>query len=715
MVTEPSGSVQFSGRYTYSSKLSTNQLTASRLDPDSALRAFQDRGAPDAIPSASGLSWFTLHVDIDGANPLNVVSGVFGKGEPVDAPAQIHFIGRVRANEPTATGLSLVVEDVDVAWPGSNARISRLTLSVHHSASRGTWAEVIFHDTLQELSFGPFDAIQESLWFREVEMDVAVETGAATVEPYDTHTHPDRPAKLPRERMTIESAFAKAGIRMIRSPKSGYIVDTSEAREDGRWSTLELHDSMQLHWDAFADNPQWKLWLFVACLSEHEHMGGTMFDCVGRKGVAIFTRCPYFYSTEGGYIVMNPPVEAAVKRELFFNTIHEMGHAFNLAHPSERTEGKPWKTPVWMRGRSSKHVVTWMNYPDLPTRYIAGANATWFYKRFTFQFDKHELLFLRHAPDHFVAMGGKPSYQNRGRVALGSIDCPLRLSLRTGKNTYELAEPIVVEIQLSNVSDQSVLVHRNLDPSDGMVELSVIDPDGLENCHVPMIRNRSHLDTLMLEPGSALPSVSVRMTVGAQGSSFKRPGAYRVEARYTDLDGGTTAAAIQFDVRPPADPDVAPVVNELFNDRVGQVLCVGGTRVMQDVNDKLDWVLDRLGMRHPISMHLTAVRYTPMMQSTKLIVPGESRVQTLDPEPDAVVEHLAEVVIEQSHMAAQTMGHIYFQEVVDAFTRAAMKTGAQRLALQAQERLVGLFKSRDTPPSIAAAAESRMVQLRHAQ
>jgi hypothetical protein len=61
------------------------------------------------------------------------------------------------------------------------------------------------------------------------------------------------------------------------------------------------------------------------------------------------------------------------------------------------------------------------------------------------------------------------------------------------------------------------------------------------------------------------------------------------------------------------------------------------------------------------------------------------------------------------------MGPIHFQDVVDTFTRSAMETGAQHLALQAQERLLGLFKSRAILPSTIAAVEARITALRHAQ
>jgi hypothetical protein len=704
--------VRFSGRYVWRSD-GADRLAA--VGPGADANA-SGHAAPARVVSSRGyLPSFTLNVDIDGPDPLNVVSGTFGMDERLTDLDHLYcFVGRVRRNEPSRTGRVLVVEDFAVPWPGSTARINRLELSLDHSVSTGTRAEVIFRDTLQNLVYGPFSAIQESPWFRQVEMDVAVEVGAAEVEPYNTHTHPDRPANLPEEILTIASAFAKAGIHIIRSPENDQIIDKSEAGEDGRWSMMELHDSMQLHWDAFASRPKWRLWLFLACLSEHERMGATMFDGLGRQGVAIFTRCQYFHSINGGYIVMNPPLEAAVKRELFFNTIHEMGHAFNLSHPSERT-GRPWKGPPWMRCRSSKRAVTWMNYPDFPTRHISGANATWFYKRFAFQFDKHDLLFVRHAPDPCVAMGREAWFHNRDRERLGAVDRRLHFSLRSGKPIYELGEPILVELQLSNVGDRPVVVHRSLDPSEGLVDISVTDPDGTRRSHVPIVRRCVRLEQQALEPGGTLPFASVNLTVGASGFPFKKPGTYRIGAIYTNLDGGIQTATMALRVRPPPDADVTSIVNELFDARVGWVLHVGGSRAMEDVNDKIDWVRDRLGMRNPISLHLATVRFMPLARSANLIVPGTLRRQTLGSKPDLVVEHLGRIVMEQPCAAAKAMGHVRFRQVVDTFARSAIEAGADCLALEAQKRLLGLLNAGDRPPLAVAAGEAQAAMLRRAQ
>jgi hypothetical protein len=108
---------------------------------------------------------------------------------------------------------------------------------------------------------------------------------------------------------------------------------------------------------------------------------------------------PYFHSVDGEYIRANPPVEAAVRRELFFNLIHESRHAFNMAHSLQKQMGRTWTPPNWMPLESNKQELSLMNYPDAATPGGGGgANASWFYQRFGFRFDDGELLFMRQAP-----------------------------------------------------------------------------------------------------------------------------------------------------------------------------------------------------------------------------------------------------------------------------------------------------------------------------
>jgi Peptidase family M28 len=672
---------------------------------------------------------FTLNVDVDGIDALNVVSGTVASGPSSTDTASPHFIGRVTSNAPSMTGRVLTVQDFSFRWPESSNTIDRVTIELSGSALTPVRAQVVFHDTVQARDFGPYVLAQESKYFREVEIDVDREINAVEVEPVSTVVHPDRPADLPAENLTLESAFAKAGIRITRSSGSGTIVDIAEAGTDKRWNLLELHDSMQLHWDAFKNKPQWKMWLFMAELANDPGLGGVMFDGeidepggVDRQGTAIFTKCPHFHTVNGAYIQSNPPPQEAVKRELFFNMIHETGHAFNLAHSFEKEEGMDWRGPAWMPLKTDKQALSWMNYPDNATPGGAGFNATWFYKRFRFRFDTPELLFLRHAPETYVEMGAAGWFHNHGRVARIDLDFRLKLIVRSRKQMYEFGEPVIVELRLSNESNQPITVHGNLDPSDGLVEMTVTNPDGRRFPFLPVDHTRTRMIPYVLETGKDPLYQAVDMTMGSFGFSFKKPGAYRIEASYTNIDGGCAAAVLQIYVRPPANYDVVPIVNELFNAKLGTAMYVEGTRVMGDVNARMDWVREglneELGPQNPISAHLTTILYKPLAKPCKVVEPSlesSDKVRVRDEEPDRFVANVAPVVLDNPERTANTMGHIWFGEVVDTFTEAAIEAGEPAKAKQAQEQLVGMFKERNVIKSVIDRAEDRMKEIERRQ
>ncbi|HEY0100005.1 MAG TPA: M28 family metallopeptidase, partial [Pyrinomonadaceae bacterium] len=601
---------------------------------------------------------FTISVDIDGSDPLNIVSGTVALGPDTPGVASPHFIGRVASNTAAGTGRILTVRDFEFRWPNSNDSINQITVELTRASPANPSAKLTFSDTVLNHHHGPYAVARSSPYFHEVEMDIDREMNAVDVEPYDTHTHPDRPSNLPRESLTLESAFAKAGIRITRSQGSGTVVNTSSAGTDRRWSYSELHDSMQLHWDAFANKPQWKMWLFLAELAESDSLGGVMFDGeinepggVDRQGTAIFTKCPFFHTPGGGYISANPPVDEAVKRELFFNLMHETGHAFNLAHSFQKEQGGVWRPPAWMPIKTDNQSLSWMNYPDQATP-VPGPtpNATWFYRRFRFRFDRSELLFLRHAPETYVEMGAQAWFKNHGRVARINLDPRLELIVRSRQTVthvgravtfFELGEPVILELRLRNVSSQPITAHANLDPSDGLVEVAVTNPRGERWPFLPIDHTRTLMQLLTLEPGGQSVYGQLDLTMGSFGFPFKEPGAYRVEVSYTNVDGSTAAAVMQLYVRPPAQYDAVPIVNELFDARVGRTLYVDGTRVMEDVNDKLGWVGQRLrdvlGERNPISMHLSVVQCKPLATDGKYIDPDTSELRAGGEEPDRVV------------------------------------------------------------------------------
>lgn len=655
---------------------------------------------------------FTLHVDIDGTDPLGVVSGDVVDDVTADGTPE-HFIGRVLESAIDGAARKLTVGEFRFAWPQTGELVDGLDMSITPGAGTPS-ADVTFVVVGGARRHGPYTVHRESTYFRQVEVEVDVEDSAIPVEPYFM-THPVRPAGLPKEPLTLESAFAKTGISIVRSP-SGDTITSSAAGADARWDNQELHDAMESHWSTFANRPQWKMWVFLAGLGESDTLGGIMFDAdiqepggVDRQGTAVFTLCPHFHAEDGEYPQSNPPAREATQRELFFNLIHEMGHAFNLAHSFQKQNGNPWGAPPWMPMEDAPQALSWMNYPDQAAP-GQGAAAVWFYERFRFRFDDGENLYLRHAPSSSVEMGNETWFHNHGRVALGTADPRLEFTVRAPTNTLELGEPVFVELKLKNRSDVPVIVHRSLYPSDGLVEVAITNSRRERLPWLPIAHTRFALETEVLAPGQAIYR-ELNITMGKLGFAFKEPGPYRVEASYRNTDGGTAASVLQLHVRPPADYGDRRAISTLFDARVGRVLQVGGSRLMEDANERIDAVKNRVGPAHPVTYYLDAVRAMPLAKPYKVLRGDADQVDLKEQDPEVVHQRLTPLV-EEPDKAADVVGHIVYRRLVETYTGAALETRNRSQAREAQSTLLELFRSRGVIQPVLEEVEQRVAELR---
>ncbi|HEU0286802.1 MAG TPA: hypothetical protein VFR22_07135, partial [Nocardioidaceae bacterium] len=181
----------------------------------------------------------------------------------------------------------------------------------------------------------------QSATYHPVEFEYDSTADAHAVTAIGTCDHPNRPASMACESLSIEQVFRRAGFRVSRSDADSSVVPLSGAGSNARWSDSEMHDAMQTYWSRFANAPQWAFWTFWAALHEQgTSLGGIMFDDIGpnhRQGTAIFTEA----------FIKNPPAadaapDAWVRRMRFWTAVHEMGHAFNLAHAWQKSLGTPW-------------------------------------------------------------------------------------------------------------------------------------------------------------------------------------------------------------------------------------------------------------------------------------------------------------------------------------------------------------------------------------
>jgi hypothetical protein len=522
-----------------------------------------------------------LRVDVDGARPLNRVSADYFRHDcddwvhtgsmSVDAPkitcspSMIVIAGAIRSSAPTDTHV------VKVAIPRVRARGQPASAWVSFVARNGR---------IQ----GRYACCYECESFRDVVLEEDKESGVECFESYDTGALPS-PAS-PRS-LTFIDAFRDAGIEMVRTREPGVI----EAPPDSAWSDAELHAAMVQRFTAFADVPQWAIWLLHARRHEADRAGrgnlaGLMFDQRGRQRQG----CALFYDGFGGV------AGAERTRIQLLAAVHELAHGFNLLHSFEKSLAKP---PIPSRPTSA----TWMAYPH---RFPGGQDAFW--SQFAFQFDDLECAHLRHAFRDDVIMGGNPftagaAFEEDAREQALRREQPgavLRLSAATA---LPYGMPVTVDYELAGTTRTGRLAPSVLGPRARNLEFEIRGPTGITIGFEPLLRHCRLDDAVLLRAGGPSVRDSAFIHYGRNGFAFDQPGRYEVRGRCSLPDGSRVVSnVVRIDVRRPvtrADKDVAALA---FGEQQGTLMSLVGSDAPQlrDGNDALRTIAERYP-RHPMA------------------------------------------------------------------------------------------------------------------
>ena len=198
--------------------------------------------------------------------------------------------------------------------------------------------------------------------------------------------------------------------------------------------------------------------------------------------------------------------------------------------------------------------------------------------------------------------------------------------------------------------------------------------------------------------------------MGRFGFPFKSPGVYRVEAAFHNLDGSTAVSVMQIVVEPANAEEVA-VASVLFNARLGSAIKFDGTRVMEDVNDRIDWAIKKLPARHPSIATLKTTKAMPYTREQKILSAQTREVKVLPANPELVYETMKPVV-ERGAEVADLLGHIEYRRVVDRFTRSSIELHKVADARIAQEQLLDVFKRRKVVQPVVDAIEDEVNDLK---
>lgn len=463
----------------------------------------------------------------------------------------------------------------------------------------------------------------QSRYRRKIEFEYDRVDDAIAVTAVDTHGHPNRPATLPNEALSIETVFRRAGFDATVGTGSGSIP-INVAGPDALWTDQEMHDAMQIHWSRFANKPQWAMWVLFARLHvSGTNLGGIMFDSIGpnhRQGTAIFSHA--FISTPPAGDA-NP--SAWVARMRFWTAVHEMGHAFNLAHSWQKSLGAPWIALA-----DENEARSFMNYP-----YFVNGGQEKFFSDFAYRFSDSELLFMRHAPERFVQMGNEAWFSNHGfrEAALHSNpDFELNLSTAQPGDRFPYLMPPVIEVALTNRSGRSKMLSgaRLSERADFTLIINGERKD--PRIWMPYLRHCGEGDDRVLKPGEALYD-SVVAGAGRNGWDMAEPGRYCLQAVMQVGGEAVYSNQVMVTVQPPSTREEERLGGDLFTPEVGQVISVNGTRDLDYVRDTLAKATELKD--NPVSQLAAVTLATPLAYTYKLLVAAG---QTVDKQARQKVE-----------------------------------------------------------------------------
>jgi len=617
-----------------------------------------------------------LRLDVDGRYPQMVASGTVIEF----LSTKVHWIANLTVSGPNSWTGNIWYKDGTIAsFPYTNVQIQ--VIRSWFTAQRS--ATVTFSGGGSSNRVVTFK--YKSPYFHPVDFEFDCAQGEAATTTVDTCAHPNRPATLPSETLTIQQVFQRAGFNVTTSP--GGIVPLAGAGVDAKWSDQEMHDAMQTYWSRFASKAQWAMWVFFASLHESgTSLGGIMFDDIGpnhRQGTAIFNDS----------FISNPPAgdpnpTAWVQRMLFWTACHEMGHSFNLAHSWQKQHPPSWGTP-WIPLANEPEARSFMNYPN---RVSGGQTA--FFANFEYRFSDQELLFMRHAPARFVQMGNADWFDHHGFEGADVSSEPMfRLELRVNRERaiFEFMEPVTLELKLTNITSQPQLVDENLlSLSDSMTV--ILKKDGrparqlLPYAHYCRLENKK-----VLMPGESIYE-SLFVSAGRNGWDIAEPGNYTVQVALDIGDEDIVSNPLSVRVLPPLGYDEEFLAQDFFSDDIGRIISLDGSRFFTKGNDILYEITEKLSNRR-VALHAFLALGNVLTHEYKQIVEDSKeprrqlgiKIQAAQPEEGRKL--LTAALTTNIATAIESLGHIDFKWYTDCFTDWLAQQGLKEDAVKTQDLL----------------------------
>lgn len=628
-----------------------------------------------------GVTSEELRLDVDRYYPQMAASGVINRG----VASRVNWIASLKKTATdTWAGTIWYKDGATSSFPYAKITIKVLRVGISDLFATATFGGGSTPDRIRVYKF-------KSPFFHDVNFEFDSAKGESPTTSILSCAHPNRPAGLPCETLTIQKVYNRAGFQ-VTTNATGAKVGLGLAGADAVWSNNEMHDAMQKFWSRFDNKAQWALWTFFASLHEEgDSLGGVMFDDIGpnhRQGTSIFNDAFISRPPAG-----DPNPSAWVKRMIFWTACHEMGHAFNLAHSWQKAHPPEWGTP-WIPLANEPQVRSFMNYPFKVT-----GGQTAFFADFEFRFSDSELLFLRHAPERFVQQGNAAWFDHHGfQSAEVSEEPALKLELRVNRErpVFEFMEPVTLELKLSNVSQEPVLVEEKLLMTTDAMTVVIKKENQPARQYVSYSQYCLLPRKKVLNPGEAVYE-SLFISAGLNGWDISEPGNYMVQVALHVDDEDVVSNPLKLRVAPPRNFNEENLAQDFFSEDVGRIISFDGSRVLEGGVDTLQEVAAQMKDRR-VALHANLALGSTNLQNYKELVTdggeGDLKVTVRSAKPEAAIECLRPALVENSDDAAESLGHIDYQWYVDKVSALLAKQGARKEATSFMDSLFKTLSNR---------------------
>lgn len=474
-----------------------------------------------------------------------------------------------------------------------------------------------------------------------------------------------KPAEIPTDAefkalpdvLTIEEVFKRTGYLAHRTGKDNEITINAPAGTnplDYEWGNAELHDVMQYQWSLYNQDPgMMALWTFITSrLKNLPNVAGRMFDTNNsningdtnkkpRQGCAIFYRQSIFNDN---------PVEwnEAAK---FITTVHEIGHCFNLFHSFEKKmtnngAGKPFNPWIPEEMVDTSATRSFMNYHS---EYTGGGN---YFKDFRYRFSDQEIFFMRHAPKWFIKMGEYDWGFNHASVE----DYELTVKIDKPKNSYNFLEPVVVELQLKNISKEVKKIDRGILQNNHHTRLFLQKDEG----EIKMLRPFNHdciiPEYVSLKPGEIF-NETFFVSADVTGWKITDPGKYTVRAVVEVDEKELISNVLDIRILHPSNREEDIAAQDYFTDGVARILNYDGSKYLTKENDVLKQIAERFATTNPeAALHAKIALLLPDTQYFNAVNTGKQGPLSFilhSPKIDAIEQ--LNVVLKNADLAVQTL------------------------------------------------------------